>query len=603
MTYFILFALKAIGQEYVAPLDHNLAKYEEIRQTQRVYKTTVITLPFFEDFTDPSIFPDATKWLDHDVYINNTMAVNPISRGVATFDALNEKSGPYDSSNANSLEYADSLTSQPFDLSIYQPADSLYISFYYQPQGNGFAPESQDSFLLYFKSNNGWQYAWGIQGSSTHSFKQIMIAVNDPMYFHSNFQFRFMNKASMNVNDDVWNLDYIRFAANRTINDTAVNDVATTIQPTNILNDYTSMPYRHFATNISGELAAQHSFNVKNNNFSTQSITTGYQATEITTSTNLFSSITTNGNIIPYATQQYQYPMYSVSFVPSNPYNKVIFENKYFATNSASEPKQNDTITHHQIFDNYLAYDDGTAEKSYFLKQSPTLPAKLAIEHHLNQADTIRGVAIYFGRQVPLAFGKFFTAQIYQDIAVNGGTDDLIFEQQLLFPAYTDTVNKFWVYRFDEAVAMPTGVFFISIMQPAASGSDSLYYGLDVNRIGGNHAYFNVLNVWESSTVSGAVMIRPILGQDIIGTNIPKTKNAYSDWKIFPNPVTDVLNIQIEKATALQYEIIDLQGRKILAGTLPDTRNISITNLLPGMYFIRIFNDKGQNSQQRFIKL
>ncbi|NBX27973.1 MAG: hypothetical protein EBR55_06990 [Chitinophagia bacterium] len=80
-------------------------------------KTTALTLPFFEDFTNYETFPNPLKWKDALVYINNSFPINPISRGVATFDGLNTFGVPYDSVNKYAAIYADSLTSQIIDLS------------------------------------------------------------------------------------------------------------------------------------------------------------------------------------------------------------------------------------------------------------------------------------------------------------------------------------------------------------------------------------------------------------------------------------------------------------------------------------------------------
>ena len=528
------------------------------------------------------------------------MGVNVISRGVATMDALNAKGGPYDSSNAFALLYADSLTSLPFDLSIFTPADSLYLSFFYQPQGNGFPPEAQDSLMLFLKSSNGWKQVWRKEGTPLHPFTQIMIPINDALYFHNDFQFRFVNKASMNTSDDVWNIDYIRFAANRTMYDTAIEDIATTAPPSGLLLDYTAMPYRHFIADINGEALTQHSFNVRNNTNGNQSLTTGYHAREALTNTPLFSGAPAFNTIAPYANQTYQYPLYTINF-SAGAYDKVVFEHTYYASRGSAEPKANDTVLQNQVFDNYLAYDDGTAEKSIFLKQFTTLPAKLAIEYHLNQPDTLRGVALYFGRQVPLATGKFFTIQIYKDIAVNGGSDNLLYEEQLLFPSYADTIQKYWVYKLATPQALPTGAFFVSIMQPASSGSDSLYYGFDVNRIGSNHAYYNVLDVWQSVMESGAVMIRPILGADITATTANDVAKE-NEWKIYPNPVEDKLHIETSSTKNIQFEITDVQGRKLMQGMLSGTRPLSVAHLLPGMYFIRIFKEERYHSVRKFIK-
>lgn len=601
LSVFFIFCIKANAQVSIAPLDHNIQSYRQASEKKLVLKTTANTLPFFEDFTDDDLFPDAAKWIGNTVYVNNTMGVNVISRGVVTFDALNAKGGPYDSSNAFALLYADSLTSQPFDLSGYNPGDSLYLSFFYQPQGNGFEPETQDSLMLYLKTNNGWKQVWRKEGTALHPFTQVMIPVADAGYFHSDFQFRFINKASINVSDDVWNIDYIRFNANRSINDTTVDDIAATAPPTGILLDYTSMPYRHFTANISGEALTQHSFNVRNNTNGNQSLTTGYNARETLTNTPLFSGTASFNTIAPYAQQIYQYPLYNISF-SAGAYDKVIFENKYYASRGSAEPKANDTIIQNQVFDNYLAYDDGTAEKSIFLKQFTTLPAKMAVEYHLNQPDTLRGVAIYFGRQVPLASGKFFTLQIYKDIEINGGNDDLLYEEQLLFPSYADTINKFWVYKLETPLALSTGIFYVSIMQPASSGSDSLYYGLDVNRTGSNHAYYNVLNVWENVLENGAVMIRPVLGTDIIGTPVNELVKEWDDWTVFPNPVTDKLHIETRNFKPGEFEITDVQGRKLFQGLLSEQQPIPVSLLAPGLYFIRIFNDKQYGVSKKFIK-
>jgi hypothetical protein len=53
------------------------------------------TLPFFEDFSTSGIFPDQGKWADNYVFINNSFPVDPISSGVATFDAVDSKGDLY----------------------------------------------------------------------------------------------------------------------------------------------------------------------------------------------------------------------------------------------------------------------------------------------------------------------------------------------------------------------------------------------------------------------------------------------------------------------------------------------------------------------------
>jgi hypothetical protein len=589
------------AQEHVAPVLYN--PVVEMRSTvvEPVQKPTALSLPFFEDFTGYDVYPDPARWMDRKVYVNNTMGVDPVSRGVATFDAIDENGLPYNTANPFAVVYADSLTSQVFDLSSAVPGDSIFLSFFYQPQGNGFAPESGDSLLLFFKKKYGpWVKVWSREGSTLQPFAQAMVPVTDTAYLNDAFQFRFVNIASINLNDDVWNVDYIRLAAGRAAHE--VRDVATTVDPPSLLKDYTSMPYRQFLADPGRERASTHHFSVRNRYATTQGVQYGYQAREALTNLSL-SSATGSGSVAAQAEQQFSFPVYTATAPLQGLYDRVVFENKYFiAPVSASDPRANDTIVKQQVFDNYLAYDDGSAEKSYFLNLFPTLPGKVAIEFHLNRPDTIRGVAIYFARQVPLPFGKYFSAAIYKDIAVNGGTDRLVYQQDLLEPGYRDTVNSFWTYKFTDPVPMPAGTFFVCIMQPAFSGSDSLYYGLDVHRTGANYLYYNVLDTWNASSVSGALMIRPLMGQPVTGSGLEARTApvSTSDWTVRPIPVEREFFIDAPAHQGrVQYELRDMTGRLLLSGSNIPGEPVDAGGLPPGMYLLQL---QGHFSAKKFIK-
>lgn len=121
-------------------------------------------LPFFDDFSHSTLFPDPAKWSDNGVTVNDGFPLCPPNRNAATFDVLdaNGRVYPYAISNAFVSEH---LTSVRIRLdSILEPspraltpADSVYISFYYQPQGNGNAPEAQDSLVLEFGTTTSRQ--------------------------------------------------------------------------------------------------------------------------------------------------------------------------------------------------------------------------------------------------------------------------------------------------------------------------------------------------------------------------------------------------------------------------------------------------------------
>ena len=114
-------------------------------------------LPFFDDFSQSTLYPDSTKWTDNNVLVNDGFPLCPPNRNGVTFDVLDANGRVYDYAISNAF-VAEYLTSARIRLdSIMEPepraltpADSIYLSFYYQPQGNGNSPETQDSLVLQF---------------------------------------------------------------------------------------------------------------------------------------------------------------------------------------------------------------------------------------------------------------------------------------------------------------------------------------------------------------------------------------------------------------------------------------------------------------------
>ena len=567
-------------------------------------KTTALTLPFFEDFTNYETFPNPLKWKDALVYINNSFPINTISRGVATFDGLNTFGVPYDSVNKYAAIYADSLTSQIIDLSNYTPNDSIYLSFYYQPGGYGFEPDLNDSLMLFFKLNNGlWNKVWAKEGSSTTDFKQVLIPVSNTIYLNANFQFRFINKVTMQTNDDHWHLDYIKINSNRTCTDTLINDLAFTQRPDFLLNDYTSMPYNQFQAAVNSNWLTEHKVYLRNNTSNTITNSFNYRAKEKSTGF-IFSGFSNFTTSIPsITTANLALLNYTPNYTPSPNQDKVVFEQTYYTASIPSQNTINDTIVSQQVFDNYLAYDDGSAEKSYYLNLFNTLPGKIAIEHQLYASDTIRGVAIQFGRQIPSNASKYFSIAIMKALAgINGASkDSIIYKEDFFFPRFRDSVNGFWIYTFANPITMPVGSFYVSTIQPAMSGSDSLYFGLDANRSLANHQYYNVLNTWQSSQIDGAVMIRPLLGKAIVSTAIANPKFINYTMSISPNPAHDLISIQSEN-NLTQLEIYSTIGSLIFSNTLFGTNsNISIGAFEPGLYFVRCYDGKNWSNFTKLI--
>ena len=148
----VAISLNTFSQEYLSGFSYNYKSMTN--DSHRTSKNRSQGLPFFDDFTESNIYPDATKWQNKSVLVNSGFPAFPTNYNAATFDVLDETGKVY--SHASSSPFvADSLISNPISLvdeygNRLSPSDSLYFSFYYQPQGKGETPETTDSLVLMF---------------------------------------------------------------------------------------------------------------------------------------------------------------------------------------------------------------------------------------------------------------------------------------------------------------------------------------------------------------------------------------------------------------------------------------------------------------------
>ena len=66
----------------------------------------------------------------------------------------------------------------------------------------------------------------------------------------------------------------------------------------------------------------------------------------------------------------------------------------------------------------------------------------------------------------------------------------------------------------------------------------------------------------------------------------------------FPNPANEVVNIQMDSALKSAV-LFNLQGQKIKTVT---TKEVNISDLISGVYMIRIEDQQGRESIQKLIK-
>ncbi len=85
-------------------------------------------------------------------------------------------------------------------------------------------------------------------------------------------------------------------------------------------------------------------------------------------------------------------------------------------------------------------------------------------------------------------------------------------------------------------------------------------------------------------------------------TNVPEVESFVNSIRLFPNPSSDYITLSGQNAMVGSYEILDQSGKqlKIQSGLQNKETKINISDLKPGVYYLRVFN-KGQLATERFI--
>jgi len=624
IAFLISISLLTSGQEVITGLAVNPVIIKQNKNNkysieQATNPIVVQRLPFIDDFSYQSIYPVDTLWLDNYAFINSDYPVDPPTIGVATLDAINDIGGIY--SNAGAFPFiADFLTSQPIRLDSsfalaptkLTPADSIYFSFYFQPQGIGNHPNDEDSLVVEFYSPiyNAWRWIWSSTGSKLSDFydtnntyfKSVMIPIIDTNFFTNEFQFRFKNYASLANNNipswasnvDHWNIDFVYLDLNRNKDSIAINDVAITKKITSLLKNYESMPWRQFIADSVNEMKDTVKTLYRNLSKIEKNVAHIFKITDLSQTTPPYTPlITANGNM-PGLSDSTFVKILNYVFDANVPANS----NPAFEVLSIIDPQNsviynNDTIRFYQKFYNYYAYDDGVPESGYGLSPGG---ARLAYSFTLNIPDTLRSIQMFFN-QVLNSTQIYFYLTVWDDN--NGEPGNVIYEKGGVSPEYPSGLNMFHTYVLDNPVPV-NGTFYIGWRQ---TSNDNLNLGFDRNINKQSKIWYNVDGTWNNSMFEGALMMRPILGSEqyphVGEKELLKEK---FECKIFPNPVNDgVLFIEIsDKYNDLcndndfEIKIYNITGKEILVSDYQQSINVS--SLTDGIYFIRIMNEKTSES-------
>lgn len=465
-----------------------------------------------------------------------------------------------------------------------------------------------------------WNQVWSTPGTSLDNwlsenplqyFKQVLIPITDAQYLRNNFQFRFRNYASLDLdswsssnivgwasNCDQWHIDYIRLNTDRSYNDLYPNDVAFVGPSTSALKLYQAMPWHQYrvsdmAENFHNELA----------NISSTTKNTFYNYKVTHNGNNVYTSQVNNENASPFTTNglhNYNFhanPAVGFSYTYDDQDSaEFLITHVFRMEGSTDELTRNDTCVFKQKFQNYYAYDDGTAESGYCLLSSQGNPeASLAVQFTLAEPDTLRCVRMWFNNTLNDENIDYFTLMVWGDN--DGQPGEVLYAMDAQLPYHADEFLDFVNYYPEEPIALE-GTFYVGFYQ---SHNTQLNLGFDQNNDARGHFFYKTTNEWRESFYRGAPMIRPVVGKAYDHSGI--SSHAQTPiLKLYPNPTSGNISIQTdEDVYGLQCQIFDIYGRLLQNNDLM-SGSINLSDYSSGIYIIKILKDNHIIQTEKIIK-
>ena len=593
----------ASGQEITIGLQSNPHLKSKLRLQSKSAADTV-NLPFFDDFSGSSIFPDDKKWSDNYVLINNTYSNNQITIGIATFDALDASGNLYETSSSARFE-ADHLTSLPINLN-YSAADSVFLSFYFQPGGLADLPEDNDSLTLQFyaPSEDQWYSVWKAKGGAWHNFKAVILKIDQERYLHKGFKFRFINYVTLsaNVSDpsivgncDIWNIDYVLLNKNRNSSDTVFHDVAFRAPMRSLLNTYEAMPFKQFRQIYLQEMGSSVPFHYRNNDDTTRNVSRYFEIQDVYKNSLVKYFYAGADNIAPETNIDFNADL--IYTYDTDKGDSALFKVTAWLKNDVFDPKENDTVVYYQVFNNYFAYDDGSSEEGYGINGLGSRNAMVACRFKSYMEDTLRAIKICFNDSYLDANRRAFDLMVWGDN--NGIPGDLLYTRENVTVEKGNSINGFYQYPLTLPVPV-NGVFYVGWKQRSET---FLNAGFDINTSGSNRQFYWINGNWNQSKADGTIMIRPVMGSPLI-TSVNDVEFSKTETiRFWPNPASDYITIDPESipVSGLAYiSIADMQGRILIK--VPYTDRVDISTLHNGIYLLILRRNGMQIRCARLVK-
>ena len=556
---------------------------------------TVLTLPFWDDFSQPVTnalgftTPDTLHWQptqSRGVLINTGLGIAPPSVGVASFDGVNAQGAAYDTAATSRNGLSDELVSHPINLSLVPETErgSVYLSFFWQPKGRGELPEMVgDSIRLQFSTLDTaqqWVTVWKQTGNDsliTDVFVQEIFPVSGAAYFHDRFQFRFQSFNRRSGAFDTWNIDYVYLNQGRNANDLAYPDAAITSLPTSPFGDYTRVPMKQFRAASEQYLSGSsvQYYNLRNQPVGTtfeaflNNALSGERLYRLSDSTNALSPLPTAfdrrtiavGAPVASAFDLTQDSLYLQSefYIETGDLPRIAAISAEGDTvfNRSVDYRVNDTVRTTFVLNETLAYDDGTAEFGLELNQTG---GRVAYQFVVPEEDLLTDIDVHFPNLAQNQ-GTRFKLFVWKTLVDTARGEVVLRESGNLITGISAQANGFTTYQLESPVAVQD-TFYVGYQQE--STDRFLIVGFDKNTDTNERIFFSVSSDWEQNReLQGSLMIRPRFDRERaqLITDLPDEEVVPAvDLTVFPNPTNGLVRVQ---GAYDRLRVVDLLGRVV----------------------------------------
>ncbi len=455
--------------------------------------------------------------------------------------------------------------------------------------------------------NPSWKWAWATSKKTGDDFVSVYIPLDDKMFLVEGVRFRFKNYVSLSNdlsharNEDFWHLDMIWLDANRTCSQQTVADVAFAAEFPSLYSRYKALPMKHFAqvsnsdfrmtipatfTNFDSEYRKLKFHFAIDKRHTDESVTFDTYETDMPPQ----KTVTERDILTDFDIDFYDFLADDVDVYEVGEYD---FTYYYTDINNSlnSQYRWNDTCRVSLTLANYYAYDDGTPEAGYGLREAPM--GRVAYRFDMLQPDTLKAISMYFN-PTKLSTATTFNLCVWTN--ESGKPGDLLYYSPSEKVAYADGIFQFVDYEVkpscivsgEEELVLPKS-YFIGWEQP---NDVLLNIGIDLNTSVTRRLYYNLGFEWESSVQNGALLLRPVVGKYELKTGVEDLQER----AICVAPTVATSQVDIITAEQIKYvSVVDLQGKVVKVSR---SNTVFVSDLENGNYIVVIATDKGKYAQQ-----